>query len=75
MLNILWNTTCNTMHIAKANTVWHCYTKCRLGIYYGIITKHVDGVEVLVIKDSYATRKGAKLIAIKKCKQLAKEAT
>jgi len=55
--------------------VWHCYTKCRLGIYYGIITKHVDGVEVLVVKESYATRKVAKQMAIKKCKQLAKETT
>lgn len=65
------------MHIADptTNTVWHCYTKCKLGICYGIITKHVDGVEVLAIKDSYATRKVAKQMAMKKCKQLAKEAT
>ena len=63
------------MHIANptTKTVWHCYTKCRLGIFYGIITKHVDGVEVLAIKDSYATRKVAKQMSTKKCKQLAKE--
>lgn len=63
------------MHIAKANTVWHSYTKVKAGKCYGIITKRVDGVVALVIKDVYATRKDASKAIKIVCKQIAEEQT
>lgn len=59
------------MHIANNNTVWHSYTKVKAGKCYGIITKRVDGVVVLTVKDIYPTRKDAKTALKIKCKQLA----
>jgi hypothetical protein len=61
------------MHIAKANTVWHSYTKCRAGKCYGIITKRVDGVVALTLTDLFPTRKEARKAITIKCKQLALE--
>lgn len=61
----------DTMHIAKANTVWHCYTKVKAGVCYGIITKRVDGVVVQTLKETFSTRKDAKKAIIVVFKQLA----
>ena len=63
----------DTMHIAKANTVWHSYTKCKAGKCYGIITKRVDGVVVQTVKDLYPTRKDARTALRIKYKQLVSE--
>ena len=66
---ILWHHT--DMHIANNNTVWHSYTKVKAGKCYGIITKRVDGVVVLTVKDIYPTRKDAKKAVTDGCKRLA----
>jgi len=59
-----------SMHITKANTIWHSYTKVKAGKCYGIITKRVDGVVVLTVKDIYPTRKEAKKAIVDGCKRL-----
>ena len=62
------------MHIqAKPNTVWHSYAKVKSGIAYGIITKRVDGVAVLTLKNAYNDRKQAKKAANIECQRLVKE--
>lgn len=62
------------MHIqTKPNTVWHSYAKVKAGISYGIITKRVDGVEVLTLKNAYNDRKQAKKAANIECQRLARE--
>lgn len=62
------------MHIqAQPNTVWHSYTKVKAGIAYGIITKRVDGVVVLTLKNVYNDRKQAKKVVNIDCQRLAKE--
>ena len=61
------------MHSADKNTVWHSYAKVRAGICYGIITKRVDGVVVLSIKETFKTRKDAKRLSALECKRLIKE--
>ncbi len=64
------------MHIAtNTTTVWHSYTKVKAGKCYGIITKRVEGVVALEIKQVFATRKDAKTISNNVCQQLAKEQT
>jgi hypothetical protein len=63
------------MHIANNNTVWHSYTKVKAGKCYGIITKRVDGVVVLTVKETFSTRKDAKKAVNIVCKQLAEEQT
>lgn len=63
------------MHLAKANTVWHSYTKVKAGKCYGIITKRVDGVVVQTLKEAFSTRKDAKKAINIICKQLAEEQT
>ena len=61
------------MHISKANIIWHSYTKVKAGKCYGIITKRVDGVVVMTLKETFSTRKDAKKAVTIICKQLAKE--
>lgn len=62
------------MHIqANKNTLWHSYAKVKSGIAYAIITKRVDGVLVLTLKQSYNDRKQAKKAANIECQRLAKE--
>ena len=64
------------MHIqAKPNTLWHSYAKVKAGIAYGIITKRVDGVPVLTLKQVYNDRKQAKKPSNIECKRLAQEIT
>ena len=61
------------MHIqAKPNTVWHSYAKVKAKVCYGIITKRVDGVIVLTLKNIYATRKEAKKAVNIECQRLSK---
>ena len=62
------------MHMqTKPNTVWHSYAKVKSGIAYGIITKRVDGVEVLTLKNAYSDRKQAKKAANIECQRLVRE--
>ena len=62
------------MHVqTNKNTVWHSYAKVKAGIAYGIITKRVDGVPVLTLKQPYNDRKQAKKAANIECQRLAKE--
>lgn len=61
------------MHIAKANAVWHCYTKVKAGVCYGIITKRVDGVVEFTVKETFSTRKDAKKAITVVFKQLASQ--
>ena len=62
------------MHIqTKPNTVWHSYAKVKAGIADGIITKRVDGVAVLALKNAYNDRKQAKKAANIECQRLARE--
>ena len=63
------------MHITKANTIWHSYTKVKAGKCYGIITKRVDGVVEFTVKETFSTRKDAKKAVTIICKQLAEEQT
>lgn len=62
------------MHVqTNKNTVWHSYAKVKAGIAYGIITKRVDGVPVLTLKQAYPDRKQAKKASNIECQRLAKE--
>ena len=64
------------MHIqAKPNTVWHSYAKVKAGVAYGIITKRVDGVAVLTLKNVYPDRKQAKKAVNIECQRLVRETT
>lgn len=64
------------MHIqTKPNTVWHSYAKVKAGIAYGIISKRVDGVLVLTLKQVYNDRKQAKKASDFECQRLAQEIT
>ena len=58
---------------AKPDIVWHSYTKVRAGITYGIITKRVNGVPVLTLKQVFSDRKQAKKASDFECQRLAKE--
>lgn len=62
------------MHIqTNKNTIWHSYAKVKAGIAYGIITKRVEGVVVLTLKQPYNDRKQAKKAANIECQRLVKE--
>lgn len=64
------------MHIqATPDTVWHSYTKVRAGITYGIISKRVNGVPVLTLKQVFTDRKQAKRASDFECQRLAQEIT
>ena len=63
------------MHIQPNNTtVWHSYAKVKAKVCYGIITKRVNGVIVLTLKNIYATRKEAKKAVNIECQRLSKGA-
>lgn len=62
------------MHIQnQPSTVWHSYTKVKSGVAYGIITKRVNGVAVLTLKQAYTDRKQAKKAANAECQRLSME--
>jgi hypothetical protein len=62
------------MHIQSTpDTVWHSYAKVRSGVVYGIITKRVNGVAVLTLKQVFTDRKQAKKASDFECQRLAKE--
>lgn len=64
------------MHIqASKSTVWHSYAKVKAGVAYGIITKRVDGVAVLTLKNVYPDRKQAKKAVNIECQRLVRETT
>lgn len=64
------------MHIqATPDIVWHSYTKVRAGITYGIISKRVNGVPVLTLKQVFKDRKQAKKASDFECQRLATEIT
>jgi hypothetical protein len=62
------------MHIqTNKATVWHSYAKVKAGVAYGIITKRVDGVVTLTLKNVYPDRKQAKKAVNIECQRLTKE--
>lgn len=61
------------MHLQpNKSIVWHAYAKVKAGVAYGIITKRVEGVVTLTVKNTYNTRKEAKRAVNIECQRLAK---